>query len=66
MAVIKVIELICSSKKNFDEAIKEGFERAKKTVRNITGIDIVGQNMVVENGEIVEYRVVMKVAFIVE
>lgn len=66
MAVVKVIELISSSPESFDEAIKAGLERANKTIRNVKGIDIVGQNLVIEKGKVAEYRVVMKVAFVVE
>ncbi len=66
MSVIKVIELIGTSKKSFDEAIKEVLKRASKTLRNITGIDVVGQKLVVKNGKIIEYRVNLKIAFVVE
>jgi flavin-binding protein dodecin len=41
-------------------------KRASKTVRNIRGIDVVGQKAIVRNGKIVEYRVVLKLAFGVE
>jgi len=41
-------------------------KRASKTVRNIKGIDIISQKAVVENNKIVEYRVILKLAFGVE
>lgn len=66
MSVVKIIELIGSSKKNFQDAFEEGIKRAAETVRNITGVEIVGQNAVIRDGQITEYRVVMKVAFRVE
>jgi len=66
MSVVKVVELISNSKKSFDEAIKDGLKRINRTVRNVKGVDIIGQNLVIEKGKIKEYRVVMKVAFLVE
>lgn len=64
--IIKIVELIGVSKKSFDDAFQEGAKRAMETLRNVTGIDIVGQNVAVANGEIVEYKVNLKVAFVVE
>lgn len=64
--VIKIVELIGVSQKNFDNAFREGADRAMKTLRNVTGIDVVGQNAAVANGEIVQYKVNLKVAFVVE
>lgn len=66
MSCIKVVELIGCSGKSFDDAVKEAFDRAKKTIRNITGIKVTGQNIKVENNRIKEYRVNLKVAFEVE
>lgn len=66
MSVIKVIEIIGTSNKSFEEAIKEGIKRASQTIRNITGAEIVSQNLVINKGKIIEYRVVMKIAFVVE
>jgi len=64
--VIKIIELIGVSKKSFDDAFDQGVKRATKTLRNVTGIDIVGQTATVEGGKVVEYKVNLKVAFVVE
>ena len=66
MAVIKVIELIGSSDKNFAEALKEGIARATKTLRGVKGVDVIGQNVVIEDGKIIEYRVNLKVAFVLD
>lgn len=63
---IKVVELIGSSPDNFGEAVEEALERTKKTVRNVTGIDILKFSAKVEDGEIVEYRANVKIAFAVE
>ena len=63
---VKIIELIGTSKKGFEDAIQDGITRTAKSVRGITGVDVIGQTAVVENNKVVEYRVNMKVAFKVE
>lgn len=63
---IKIIELIGNSPKSFEDAIADGVKRTGKTVRGITGVDVIGQTAVVKANKIVEYRVNMKVAFKVE
>lgn len=64
--VIKIVELIGVSKKSFDDAFQEGVKRAVKTLRNVTGVDVIGQNAAIEGGKIAEYKVNLKVAFVVE
>lgn len=64
--IVKIIELIGVSKKSFDDAFVEGVERATKTLRNVTGVDVVGQTATVANGKVVEYKVNLKVAFVIE
>jgi flavin-binding protein dodecin len=64
--VARVSEVIAASPDGFDEAIKVGFERANRTLRNITGLRIIEQRVSVENGEISEYRVRMEVIFVLE
>ena len=66
MSVLKVIELVGTSPSSWEEATKNAIDKAAETVRGIAGGDIVGQNVVVKNGTITEYRVDVKVAFIVE
>jgi len=63
---VKIVEIIGNSPKSFEDAISDGIKRTSKTVRNISGVDVIGQTAVVENNKIVEYRVNMKVAFKVE
>ena len=57
MAVARVTKITASSKKNFDDAVQQGLERTAKTVRGISGLEIVSQKAKVENGKIAEYRV---------
>lgn len=66
MPVIKVIELVGNSKVSWEDAAKNAVAEAAQTVRGITGIDVVGQTAVVENGVITEYRTNVKIAFVVE
>ena len=64
MAVAKVTEIIASSPKSVEDAVETGIKRAVKTLDNVSGAWIKGQKVVVQKGKIVEYRVLLKVTFI--
>jgi dodecin len=64
MSVARVTEITSSSKKSFEDAVEKGISRAAKTLKNVEGAWIQDQKVVVENGKIAEYRVNMKVTFI--
>ncbi|MDB4213333.1 dodecin family protein [Octadecabacter sp.] len=66
MSIAKVTEVISSSSKSFDDAIENGIERASKTLKGITGAWVADQKVTVKNGKIDEYRVVMKLTFVLE
>lgn len=66
MAVARVTEIIASSKKGFDEAVAKGIKRANKTLKNVEGAWVQDMKVTVKNGEVDEYRVVLKVTFILE
>ncbi|MFN3214002.1 MAG: dodecin family protein [Henriciella sp.] len=66
MAIARVTEIISGSKKSFDDAIQKGIARANKTLNNVEGAWIKDQSVVLDKGEIKEYRVVMKVTFILK
>ena len=66
MSVARVTEIIASSKKSFDDAVENGVERAAKTLENVTAAWVKDQKVVVEDGKITEYRVVLKVTFILK
>jgi dodecin len=66
MSVAKIIEIISSSTKSFDDAVRKGVERASETVGGITSAWVKDQNVVVEKGKVVEYRVALKVTFILK
>jgi len=65
-SVVKVIELIGTSPKNWDEAAANAIKAAAKTVRNIKGIELKRCSAKVENNRIIEYRAIVKLAFDVE
>ena len=64
MAVARVTEIIAGSKKSFEDACKAGIKRANKTLDNVKGAWVQDQQLVVEDGKITEYRVTMKVTFV--
>jgi flavin-binding protein dodecin len=65
MPVVKVIELVGESEKSFEEAVKNALDDAKKSVRDIRGIDVKSFNAVVKSDKIAAYRANVKVAFLV-
>lgn len=67
MTVARVTEIKASSTKSFEDAIRIGVERAHKTLKNVKSAWIENQEVFVnESGHISEYRVQMKVTFILE
>jgi flavin-binding protein dodecin len=66
MAVARVTEIIAGSKKSFEDAVEQGIARASRTLKNIESAWVQDQKVVVQKGKIVEYRVAMKVTFILE
>lgn len=66
MAIAKVTEVISSSKKSFDDAVENGIERASKSLKGITGAWVADQKVTVEDGKISEYRVVLKISFVLD
>jgi flavin-binding protein dodecin len=67
MTVAKVSEIIASSTKSFDDAILVGIARAHKTLKNLKSAWVKNQQVKLNNeGQIVEYRVQLKITFIIE
>jgi flavin-binding protein dodecin len=66
MAVARVTEIVASSPDGFREAVDEGLSRASRTLRGITGLEVIGKRVKVERGLIVEYRVDMKITFLLD
>ncbi len=66
MAVAKIIEISASSDKSFEDAVQQGIQRAHDTLNNVKSAWIQDQQVAVENGKITEYRVIMKVTFVLK
>ncbi len=64
MSVARITEIIASSSKSFEDAIQNGVERASKTLDNVKGAWVQDQKVVIKDGKVTEYRVTMKVTFI--
>lgn len=63
MSVVKVIELIASSEKSFDDAVKQAVKEAGKTIRNIDSVWVKDMKVHVKDGKIRSYGVICKVSF---
>ena len=67
MSIARITEIKSASSTGFEDAVKTGLARAAKTLRNVKSAWIEGQEVVVdEKGKITEYRVHMKVTFVVD
>jgi len=66
MKTIKVIELIGTSSKNWEDAANNAIKEAQETVKGITGLEVIAQTAKVGKGKIIEYRTNIKVAFLVQ
>jgi flavin-binding protein dodecin len=66
MSVARVTEITASSTKSFDDAMRMGIARANKTLENLKGAWIKSQKIVVLDGKIAEFRVTMKVTFVLK
>ena len=66
MPVAKITEISATSKKSFEDAIKVGLRRAEKTLRNISGVWVKSLKVDYVKGKISDYRVLLKVTFILK
>tara|TARA_R110002126_G_scaffold244847_1_gene388145 strand:+ start:708 stop:908 length:201 start_codon:yes stop_codon:yes gene_type:complete len=66
MSVLKVIELLSSSKTSWEEATQKAIAKASKSVKNIRSVYVKDQSASVDGGKISEYRVTLKVTFELE
>ena len=64
MSVARTTEISSSSKKGFEAAIEKGIKRCAETIENVEGAWIKEQKVVVKAGQVTEYRVTMKVSFV--
>ncbi len=66
MSVARTTEIVAGSSKSFDAAIELGIKRACKTLQNVTSAWVQDQTAVIKDGKIKEYRVRMKVTFVLK
>ena len=66
MSVARVTEITASSTKSFEDAIAQGVTRASKTLKQVCAAWVKDQSVTVKNGRVDEFRVNMKVTFILE
>lgn len=66
MSIARITEISSSSTVSFEDAVKKGIERANKTLKNVKGAWVETQKVTVVGGTISEYRVNLKVTFVLE
>jgi hypothetical protein len=64
MTIGKIAEITSTSRKSFDDAVQAGVKRATKTLENVTGAGVQDQEVIVKDNKISEYRVRLRVTFI--
>lgn len=63
MAVMKVIEVLANSNKSWEDATKKAVKQAAKSVKNIKSVFVQSQSAVVNDDEVTEFRVNLKITF---
>lgn len=66
MSVARVTEIIASSNKSFDDALRDGIKRANKTLKNVKGAWIKDQNVELDGKKILAYKLTLKVTFVLD
>ncbi len=66
MSVARITEVSSSSKKSFDDAVEEGVKRACETLKNVKSAWVCDQEVSIDDGKITEYRVKMKITFVLK
>ncbi|HZN45589.1 MAG TPA: dodecin family protein [Nitrospiraceae bacterium] len=66
MSVARVTEIIAASPKSFEDAVQVGVARANKTLQNVKSAWIESEKVEIVDGKIMEYRVALKVTFVLK
>lgn len=66
MSIAKTIEISSESTTSFEDAINSGIAKAEQSLKNVKGAWIKEQKVAIENGHITEYRVIMKLTFVLD
>lgn len=64
--IVKVIEVVSESTKSWEDAAQNAVINASKTIKNISGVDVIGFKGEVQDGKIVKFKAHCKLAFVVE
>jgi len=66
MGVLKILELVGTSKESWSDAAREAVNEAAKTVRGIETVEVVNSRAVVQNNRLTEYQVQVRIGFRIE
>lgn len=66
MTIAKIIEISSDSPVSFQDAIESGIKRAERTVKNVKGAWISEQKLIIDSGKITNYRVIMRISFVID
>ena len=66
MAVARQTQIIGASPHSWEDAVRNALERANKTLRGITGLEVVKENAAIQKGKIVEFRATLLVTFVLD
>ncbi len=66
MTVARITEISSISAISFEDAVKQGVERANKTLKNVKGAWVKDQEVTVDNGKVSGFKVILKVTFVLE
>lgn len=66
MAVARQTQIIGASPHSWEDAVRNALERANKTLRNITGMEVIKENAAIDNGKVAEYRTTLLVTFVLD
>jgi flavin-binding protein dodecin len=66
VTIAKVSEITSTSTKSFEDAVQQGVKRASRTLKNLTSAWVADQEVMIASGKITEYRVRLRVTFILE
>ncbi len=64
--VVKIVEIMGVSEESFSDAVREAVKEAARTIRNITGVEVIKSTAQVEGDEIIQYHVTVRLAFAIE
>lgn len=64
MTVARITEISCVSPQSFQDAIIQGVDRANKTLKNVKGAWVKDQEVLIDNGKVSGYKVILKVTFV--